>query len=104
MTATEPILRYANETTRRILEEHSHSPESCEPPCALHAPSEHHMLDWPLNYRWDRGLLERICPCGIGHPDPDHMARVERLRGKEFAEAEGVHGCCGHCSVGEVAT
>jgi hypothetical protein len=65
--------------------------------CPIHSPSDHRMRDWPLNWRDDRRLMERICPHGIGHPDPDHLAHTERLRGKEAADTEGVHGCDGCC-------
>lgn len=71
-----------------------HRPVFCEgEDCPIHRPSQHHMRDWPLNWRGDRHLAERICPHGIGHPDPDHMARVKRLIGV----ADGIHGCDGCC-------
>lgn len=43
--------------------------------CVIHRPSEHHMRRWPLLWRSDRypGLFERICPHGVGHPDPDQF-------------------------------
>lgn len=43
-------------------------------PCVVHNPSNHHMRDWPLNWRADVALMERICEHGIGHPDPDDLA------------------------------
>ncbi|HYH54817.1 MAG TPA: hypothetical protein VD761_11875 [Solirubrobacterales bacterium] len=75
-----------------------HLESECEPPCPIHAPSDHHMKDWRLHWRSDRYLMERICEHGIGHPDPDHMARIERLKGEEFADGHGLHGCDGCCS------
>lgn len=54
--------------------------------CVVHNPSTHHMRTWPLNYRPQAGITERICKHGIGHPDPDDPN----------AEA-WVHGCCGCC-------
>lgn len=45
------------------------------------------MLEWPLNWRGDRGLIERRCPHGIGHPDPDTVG-------------DTVHGCDGCCTPG----
>jgi hypothetical protein len=54
------------------------------------------MRDWPTHWRGDRGLMERICPCGIGHPDPDDLAFKESI-GID-AHVEGIHGCCGCCS------
>lgn len=64
--------------------------------CVIHNPSEHHMRAWPLNWRDDKGLMERICPHRIGHPDPDDLAfHVRNGRG-----ALGVHGCDGCCARG----
>ncbi len=65
--------------------------------CCIHNPSDHHMRDWPTNWRGDIGLMERICKCGIGHPDPDDLAYKRRVMGKE-ADHFGVHGCCGCCN------
>jgi hypothetical protein len=44
------------------------------------------MVDWPQRYRDDIGITERICPHGVGHPDPDDI----------FAQ-DHVHGCDGCC-------
>jgi len=91
----------------------THAPAVCEGEyCVVHNPSDHHMKDWPVAYRTDRRvempprvvgesvllggvfvLAERICPHGVGHPDPDAMAFARREGGDEFADAEGVHGC-----------
>lgn len=56
-------------------------------PCAIHSPSKHLMVDWPQHWRSDRGIIERICPHGVGHPDPDGM----------FDLGQGAHGCDGCC-------
>lgn len=56
-------------------------------PCPIHAPSDHHMRDWPTHWRADRRIMERICPHGIGHPDPDCMNAI----------MDNVHGCDGCC-------
>ena len=61
--------------------------------CVIHNPSNHHMVDWPTHWRDDRQLMERICPHGIGHPDPDH---IDHLPEHERLSAS-VHGSCGHC-------
>jgi hypothetical protein len=78
--------------------------------CVIHNPSGHHMRDWPLNWRSDTGVMERICPCGTGHPDPDHMTHVRSLTPPHDCAAghqdcpwphlewQGVHGCCGCCA------
>jgi hypothetical protein len=64
--------------------------------CCIHKPSDHHMREWPLNWRGDRGLMERIDPeTGTGHPDPDAVAfhLSNHPNDKYFA----VHGCDGGC-------
>lgn len=72
---------------------HHHSAEHCDVPCPFHQPSAHHMVTWPLNWRGDLGLLERICPDGIGHPDPDSLAYLET----NGEQGLGIHGCDGCC-------
>lgn len=60
----------------------THDEAACkdrEIPCAIHSPSEHHMRTWPMHWRSDTGVMERTCPHGTGHPDPDHMAYVKSL-------------------------
>jgi hypothetical protein len=44
--------------------------------------------------------MERICPHGVGHPDPDHLAFVEERYGTDEASVESVHGCDGCCRPG----
>ena len=58
--------------------------------CCIHAPSAHHMRSWPQVWRADRGLVERLCPHGTGHPDPDD------LRGSTAVHT--CDGCCGGAS------
>jgi predicted house-cleaning noncanonical NTP pyrophosphatase (MazG superfamily) len=65
--------------------------------CPLHDPSDHALKDAPLHWRSDRGLMERICTHGVGHPDPDDLAYKALLLGQDDAGAEAVHGCCGCC-------
>lgn len=65
-------------------------------PCCIHNPSAHHMATWPQLWRHDRYLMERTCPHGIGHPDPDHMRYVS-LVAPDSADGQGVHGCDGCC-------
>ncbi len=67
--------------------------------CCLHNPSPHPLDHATLNWRQDRGFTERICPHGIGHPDPDSLAYLARRDG-EFHEplvylVHGCDGCCG---------
>ncbi len=61
-------------------------------PCPIHYRTDHHMRGWRQHWRADRSLMERTCPHGIGHPDPD-----QRLTDG------GVHGCDGCCRTKEEA-
>lgn len=54
--------------------------------CVIHAPSDHSMRDFPTHWRSDRGMMERICPHGVGHPDPDDPSD------------DRTHGCDGCCA------
>ena len=74
-----------------------HSKEDCSGNCCIHNPSNHHMKDWPTHWRDDRGLMERICPHGIGHPDPDDIEYKRKHLGDKVAQVESVHGCDGCC-------
>ena len=75
-----------------------HSKISCSGlPCVIHYPSDHLMKDFPTYWRADRHLMERICPHGIGHPDPDDIAFKRSLYGEKMAYYEEVHGCDGCC-------
>lgn len=55
----------------------------------IHNPTKHHMREWDVVLR-ETGLMERLCPHGIGHPDPDSAAH--------FGPEWGIHGCDGCCS------
>lgn len=72
-------------------------------PCCIHNPSDHHMAGWRQNWRDDRRLMERICPHGIGHPDPDHIGYLRSLAARRLGTHIGaalgiVHGCDGCCT------
>ena len=72
----------------------THGPTQCSGEfCCIHNPSDHHMRAFPMNWRGDRQLMERTCPHGVGHPDPDDLAFHTR-NGREW---QGVHGCDGCC-------
>lgn len=64
--------------------------------CILHSPTKHHMHTWPLHWRDDRGIFERICDHGVGHPDPDQFDYWDSLGDDD--DSRGVHGCDGCCS------
>jgi len=74
-----------------------HGKENCKGRnCVIHNPSDHCMKDFPTNWRDDRNIMERICKCGVGHPDPDDLAFKESL-GLDTT-IDRIHGCCGCCS------
>jgi hypothetical protein len=91
------------ETTDRVYGVHLgkrplafHSADWCSTdpnPCVIHSPSEHHMREWPMLWRADRQLMERACPHGTGHPDPDDLAYHVR-HGREWQSNHGCDGCC----------
>ena len=62
--------------------------------CVAHNPSDHSMRDFPLVYRSDKNLFERVCPHGVGHPDPDSVEFFELMGDTTMA----VHGCDGCCA------
>lgn len=67
-----------------------HLPNQCRyTHCTIHNPSQHRMIDYPQRWRQDLGIMERMCPHGVGHPDPDEGIQ------------ENIHfcdGCCGSWS------
>lgn len=73
-----------------------HDPAVCEGRgCGIHNhPSDHPLKDAPMLWRADRGILERICEHGIGHPDYDSATYLTSI-GKWY---ENIHGCCGCCA------
>lgn len=75
-----------------------HSWEMCTEPCALHSPTDHHMRDMMLHFRDDRGIFERICEHGVGHPDPDQYEWLVAQQGKDNANTQYIHGCDGCCA------
>lgn len=71
-----------------------HSAEDCRGPfCVIHNPSNHFMREFKTHWRNDRMLMERICPHGVGHPDPDHLAFLPASK----RQMESIHGCDGCC-------
>lgn len=95
MKAPEGMELFVTGTGQRVW---VHSKDRCTGPCPIHNPSDHHMKDWPLHWRDDRGIFERMCEHGVGHPDPDTIEFIRRIRGEGPAETEAVHGCDGCCA------
>lgn len=72
----------------------THEPEKCDGTvCAVHNPSKHHMRRWPKLWRSDKVMLERLCPHGVGHPDPDGAA-YDIAAGNAWKTTHGCDGCC----------
>ena len=86
------LLKHEKEYLKKLI---THSPDKCEGrACCVHNPSDHHMRTWELNYRFDKGVMERICPeHGVGHPDPDDLAYNQSVS-RDYVS---IHGCCGCC-------
>ena len=78
-----------------------HSERICarEKHCAVHRPSKNNpMREWKFVIRLDKvGLMERTCPHGVGHPDPDSLKWLRRYETKKDVIALGIHGCDGCC-------
>jgi hypothetical protein len=89
LNATEP--EFGEQQGKVILRVHNR--KLCEGRnCCIHNPSDHHMVNWEMNWRSDRRIMERICPHGVGHPDPDDAAfRVT------IGDTDTIHGCDGCC-------
>jgi hypothetical protein len=61
--------------------------------CIIHSPSQRESDVLPLLWRPDRGIFERICPHGVGHPDKaqrDYWLSTDQ-------DYQFVHGCDGCC-------
>lgn len=85
VTADEHYAYYELEGGERLFR--VHPVDACRGEhCTIHNPSDHHMRGWPQHWRQDRGLMERICLHGVGHPDPDDI------------NPDTVHGCDGCCA------
>lgn len=59
--------------------------------CAIHSQMPGPWSSWPRLWRGDRGIMERQCPCGVGHPVAEMYDYVLNA-GQEWIL---VHGCCG---------
>ncbi len=77
---------------------HTHTSHCDEQSCVIHSPSDHSMREFPTSWRGDRYLMERICPHGVGHPDPDDQSYKKRTMSPEDAHADSIHGCDGCCT------
>jgi hypothetical protein len=71
-------------------------------PCVIHNPTDHPMADYVLHYRDDRNIFERICPHGVGHPDPDQFEYWD-YSDQSYQSIHGCDGCCPGSVVFEVS-
>lgn len=61
-------------------------------PCVIHNPSDHHMRDWVTHWNSETQMMERICPHGQAHPDPDDL---EYHKSMDHAIPDHIcDGCC----------
>lgn len=81
--------------TGQFLQTHEEDPDCAALGCAIHHPTD--TTGFPTHWRGDRGIMERICPHGVGHPDRDGLAYIARTHGDERAAWESIHGCDGCC-------
>jgi hypothetical protein len=73
-----------------------HSPQACAEAlgCAIHnRPSDHPLKNAKMLWRNDRGILERLCEHGVGHPDADSAAYLASI-GRSNDNIHGCDGCC----------
>jgi len=80
---------------RRVERFDVHDPKVCRGEfCVIHNPSPHKMRHWPKVYRLDLPgcPVERTCPHGVGHTDPDSVAYMRRVG--YFVPPHGCDGCC----------
>lgn len=69
----------------------THPAGSCQGAnCVLHRPLIGPWSTWFLTWRDTEGFFERVCECGIGHPDPSQFDQWRRT-GQMFRM---LHGCC----------
>lgn len=87
---------YTTGTGQTLTNVH-HENVECKNGCVIHHPSDHVMKDFPTHWRGDRGIMERICPHGIGHNDPDDLNFIRRTLGEKRAKMESMHACDGCC-------
>ena len=80
-----PPPEYVTGTGQALV--HVHDPSRCQGRwCVIHNPMPGPWDAWPTHWRSDRGIMERVCPHGTGHPVAEDYGRVSGW--------ELVHGCC----------
>lgn len=85
MTANSWVLEHSDEVLINVHHQGSCAGEHC----TIHNMSNHTMRAFPQHWRADRRLMERVCPHGVGHPDPDDPKFSD-----PYARVHGCDGCC----------
>ncbi len=70
--------------------------EGCAYGCVIHNPDRNaveNVEHWQYNWRTDRGIMERICEHGVGHPDSDSARFLDGI-GQSYQNIHGCDGCC----------
>lgn len=92
-------MTYITGTGQKIVNVHDEADECREHGCVIHNPTDHPMSDFPTHWReatfYDikPSHMERICPHGVGHPDPDSLRYAQR-HGLPDLSVHGCDGCC----------
>jgi hypothetical protein len=84
---------YLSATGQEIRNVHPQNPECEKYGCPIHSPTKHCMDDLPITTR-EGGLIERTCPHGVGHPDPDSASYFQRINPNSGMSIHGCDGCC----------
>ncbi len=84
-----PYDAYYMTGTGQVLTVHRRT--SCSGVCPIHAVSDHPLANWPTNWNAPNGIMERECPHGQLHPDPDDF--TVRIVGVAW-HADDCDGCC----------
>lgn len=82
-------------TDLQLVNVHPETPD-CADGCMIHHPTAGDIANvehWPYHWRDDKGVMERKCPHGIGHPDIDDA----NYQNRNFREHLNIHGCDGCC-------
>lgn len=74
-----------------------HGPIRCRPTCPVHWPSDHPLVDAPLWWVGDIGVMMRLCPHNTLHPDPDD----QQIRLHPELARHDCDGCCAPTIDGE---
>lgn len=62
----------------QLLQTHAITAECARRYCTFHNPSAHPLANAPRIWDPNYSIVLRVCPCGIGHPDPDDL-RTEHM-------------------------